>query len=270
MKIALCLSGQPRYLEEGFYFIQKYLLSKYKIDVFIHTWWDEDDINKNFKFTNIKRNGTYDPESLKKIEEFYSPKKMMVEPQIIFESFEEVNYGGLHPISVPSSFYSLMKSNDLKKEYEKNNKFKYDVVIRCRFDIVINNFGLDLEKLNLDKIYVGGEIHYGGQQNVPNDQFAISSSENMDYYSSVFEMISKYYKEGFRTFVGEQLLKHHLITIGLKEVYFCNNNELLTNAWWQFSMNDCNSWNRTDNREIEDVNLFKRNLSFIHDSNSDT
>ena len=40
MKIALCISGQPRAYEKGYDDIKKYYLDKYNIDVFIHTWKD--------------------------------------------------------------------------------------------------------------------------------------------------------------------------------------------------------------------------------------
>ena len=46
MKIALCLSGQPRYLDEGFYYLYENILKKYSVDVFIHTWWDNEMKNK--------------------------------------------------------------------------------------------------------------------------------------------------------------------------------------------------------------------------------
>ena len=39
MKIALCLSGQPRFLEEGYSQLYNHLLSRYSIDCFVHTWW---------------------------------------------------------------------------------------------------------------------------------------------------------------------------------------------------------------------------------------
>ena len=35
MKVALCISGQPRYLDEGYAQINKNILQKYSPDVFI-------------------------------------------------------------------------------------------------------------------------------------------------------------------------------------------------------------------------------------------
>jgi len=249
MRIAVCISGQPRYLEEGYYFLNKYL-SEYNIDFFIHTWWDQSYIGNEFIFTNTKRDGLYDKHTLDKIKKYYNPKGLIVEPQKVFETSNEVEYGGLHPVSVYSMFYSINSSNNLKKKFEKENNFKYDLVIRTRFDIVINNFNLNLKELDLNYYYLGGEIHRGGQINVPNDQFCISSSDNMDYYSSLYNNLENYINEGHRIFVGEQLLKYHLINKGNKKVYFTDKNELLTNGWWQFSTNGCGCWRDCNAQEI--------------------
>ena len=249
MKIAICISGQPRYLEEGFYFINKYF-HNYNVDYFIHTWWDEEYIENEFLYTNIKREGKYDKDTINKINKYYKPKSFLFEKQKLFETSNEVNYRGLYPLSVYSMFYSIKCSNELKRKYEKENNFTYDLVIRTRFDIVINNLNLNLLDLDLDYFYLGGEIHRGGQINVPNDQFCISSSSNMDYYSSLYDNLEKYIKEGHNIFVGEQLLKYHLINKGDKKVHFSSKYELLTNGWWQFSINDCNCWENNNPQKI--------------------
>ena len=261
MRIAICISGQPRYLEEGYFFINKYL-SNYDVDFFIHTWWDESYVGNDFLFTNIERDSRYDKDTINKITKYYKPKGLIIEKQKKFEISNDVDYGGLHPLSTYSMFYSIKCSNGLKKKYEYENDFKYDLVIRTRFDIVINHFNLNLKDLDSDYFYLGGEIHRGGQINVPNDQFCISSSKNMDYYSDLYDNLENYIKEGHRVIVGEQLLKYHLITKGNKKVYFTDRNELLTNAWWQFSKNDCNCWNNSNAQEtITECINFKNKLN---------
>jgi hypothetical protein len=44
----------------------------------------------------------------------------------------------------------------------------------------------------------------------PNDQFAISSSFNMNIYSKIFSNLEKYKQSGWTGFIGERILKHHL------------------------------------------------------------
>jgi hypothetical protein len=201
MRIAVCLSGQPRFLDAGYQQIFEKIISKYNdVDFFIHTWWNDE---LNAKGAN--RNYTFKPDTLKLIMDYYKPRLILNEPQMNFNIYNDVDYETINPISPYSMFYSIKASNDLKNFYEKKNNFKYDVVIRCRFDILINRFDINLSDIDLSYIYtdtVGNGF--------PNDQLAISNSENMDYYCSLYDKINDYYNEGFRNFVGERLLRHHL------------------------------------------------------------
>jgi len=201
MRIAVCLSGQPRFLDNGYKQIFEKIISKYNdVDFFIHTWWN-DELNA----TGANRKYTFKSDTLKLIMDYYKPRLILNEPQMDFNIYNDVDYETINPISPYSMFYSIKVSNELKSFYEKKNNFKYDVVIRCRFDILINRFDINLSDIDLSYIYtdtVGNGF--------PNDQLAISSSENMDYYSSLYDKINDYYNEGFRNFVGERLLRHHL------------------------------------------------------------
>lgn len=221
-KIALCLSGQPRYVSIGYEYIKKHLLDKYDVDVFVHTWFDVENVNKQFEFSPhlmYNRTGKLEENVIETITNLYHPKKIEVSQSIKFETFD-VDYGLCLPNSVHSMFYSIYKSNSLKKQYESVNDFKYDVVIRCRFDVIIDNFLL--EDINDDEYYVSGEIHRSGQFNVPNDQFCLSSSENMDLYSDLYNSLLKYKESGFKLFVGEHLLKHHIVEANNKKFNFCD------------------------------------------------
>lgn len=221
-KIALCISGQPRYLEDGYQNIKSELLDKYDIDVFVHTWFDENDIGKEFTISPaLKYNRTckLERDTIKKILTLYKPKLIKHESNKQFNILD-ADYGLCIPNSVHSMLYSIKESNTLKCRYENDNEFLYDVVIRCRFDITIENF--NFVDLDLSKYYVSGEIHRSGQTNVPNDQFCLSSSKNMDLYSNLFDSLEEYKNSGFNLFVGEQLLKHHLLDVNKKEFDFCS------------------------------------------------
>ena len=47
-------------------------------------------------------------------------------------------------------YYSIYQSNNLKKQYEINYGFKYDIVIRCRFDLFFEH----LKLLTDDSLYL--------------------------------------------------------------------------------------------------------------------
>lgn len=205
MKIALCLSGQPRMLERGYDQLYKQLISSHNVDVFVHTWFSPTMVDTSYQ----GRRGTYPctKHTLQKIMELYSPVIMMHEPQKIFNTPVDGIYESCFPNSVYSLFYSLMMSNKLKSFHEKANNFIYDIVIRSRFDIIFAKpFMLDLQKINLTKI----NVCIAGHPDIPNDQFALGDSQNMDQYSEVYTNIEKYYNAGFKHFVGEHLLGHHL------------------------------------------------------------
>ena len=45
MKVALCLSGQPRVIEGGYQKLKSALLDYNDVDVFVHTWFDPDNLS---------------------------------------------------------------------------------------------------------------------------------------------------------------------------------------------------------------------------------
>jgi hypothetical protein len=205
MKIALCLSGQPRYLDEGYKQIYENILSKYSVDTFIHTWWDSAITNQKMIGSDHNRTYFWKEDTIQLIKEYYSPIEFLYEPQIEFETYSDVNYELLTPMNVHSMFYSIQESNELKIKYEQENNFVYDAVVRCRFDILFNKFDIKLIDLDLNLINC-----YMLNDEFPNDQFAISSSFNMNIYSKIFSNLEKYKQSGWTGFIGERLLKHHL------------------------------------------------------------
>ena len=91
MKVALCISGQPRYLEEGYAQINKSILQRYSPDVFVHTWWDNSMSNKKMELPSTLSYGrTYywRENTIDLIKKFYNPVVFLYEPQIIFNPFK--------------------------------------------------------------------------------------------------------------------------------------------------------------------------------------
>ena len=107
-----------------------------------------------------------------------------------------------------SMCYSIMESNRLKKEFEAENNFVYDCVIRLRFDM---NFQahLDLSKADLNRVYAMRHTHEGCGYSY-HDTFGFSNSKNMDYYSSLFNKVDDYFKVGIE-FCPEIMLGWHLL-----------------------------------------------------------
>lgn len=191
MKIALCISGYPRSIKESYKSHFKHLLSKHKIDTFIHVW---------------------DSDEIEQIKNLYTPLLINVEPQIIFPKLKYSQRSlprFLDPKldNVYSMFYSVKQANLLKQTYENLHNFKYDIVIRSRFDLIFNS-KLDILNQNLNNIFTLGQCPYGDQG--CNDNFALSNSLNMDIYSNVFDNIDYIMNNTNCLYSPEHILKAYL------------------------------------------------------------
>ncbi len=132
MKIAICLSGQPRSIE----FASKSALHHFQnseyhtYDFFCHSWdyntWKLQDISYTEpEFVDHKWLQT----QLDKFNPIYSEIQSR-------EDFLAVDKGRI--ISYGSLFYSMMKANHLKRKHEIENNFRYDCVFKIRFDSVFD------------------------------------------------------------------------------------------------------------------------------------
>lgn len=159
MKIAVCLSGQPRTIEYAMPSILNFFSGEHQYDFFCHAWnyntykrlknnpkigeqpvtWSDDEPVDVVHLTNI----------LMKL----SPKKYMIQ--------------GVDVLDIPrfgwdSLFYSMMCANYLKKEYEVENNFRYDFVVKTRYD----------------SIYP------------PNDKFKLTPPANKNNYLDIYHLVA--------------------------------------------------------------------------------
>jgi len=198
MKIALCISGYIRTFRTTINNLKTNFLSVYpETDIFVHTWTQVD-------YWNIEN--VY----LHTIDGICRTKKCIIECPKEFDVQKIIHDRNPDPLRnvghVLSMFYKIKQCNELKKQYEIENNFKYDCVIRFRPDIqLLSNFTIDED--NLDKLNVP---KYGDFSGI-NDQFAYSTSENMDLYCSLFDKINQYLEKDESLFFNpEVLLKYHI------------------------------------------------------------
>ncbi len=180
MKVALCLSGQPRCYKECYEFVKAFVIDEYggdDVDVFCHFWWDKEgdsafestspwsaeSLTEN-KFTpldDIERGliELYNPIDIKydnpedirkkhypngvellkkhiaKVYEYkhdHESKKRWIKYPRTFKKYAKDN--------LKQIFESQYKVQQMKKKYENDNNFKYDIVIRTRYDIAFTPF----------------------------------------------------------------------------------------------------------------------------------
>lgn len=209
MKIALCLSGQTRFVEQCYNeILYPYVLKDNNIDIFIHTWdIDESQINKQFINGGGHSLGPIITENqIQKTLNLYNPVSYKVEPQIQFDSnkFPERTLPGIKSDYLYSMFYSIYQSNKLKSEYEKKNNFKYDWVIRSRFDVKLNS-RINFEEF--DNNVINNPSGCFDSENGYTDCFAFSNSKNMNIYSNVYNHIDDCMNDPTLQLCGEYILK---------------------------------------------------------------
>jgi len=130
--VAVCLSGQPRTWRSAKENLRKYfdrktnvaysVKERVHVDYFIHTW----DVNSyRDKSQPRSENENFSNTDEQDIRDEFLPTEMEYEKFI--EDWHLPTWSGL--------FYSFMKSVYLKRQYELENDFVYDLVIKTRFDV---------------------------------------------------------------------------------------------------------------------------------------
>jgi hypothetical protein len=197
MRIAVCLSGQPRFLKECFPKLVQNLIIPNNADVFYHTWWDENVVNTAFDSSQVRQDGkvgsfTSDiPDLLEKLD----AKSFIIEPPKNFQETDSFNTSpNAKQSSLCSAFYSQWQCGKLKAQYEADHSFKYDIVVRARFDLYYSKI-IKLDELTIleDNIILESTKQDKRQTFIPglgdytmDDTFAVSNSDNMDKYFSLY------------------------------------------------------------------------------------
>lgn len=146
------------------------LITPNKADVFIHTW---------------------DHGGAEHIVDDFSPKSIIIEPQIdfILEANKISNdssvFGYHQRHHILSRWYSNKKVLELKKEFEEKNNFEYDLVMVTRFDCKYEG-KWNLSELNPNNFYCTGGWGANYNNELP-DLWFISNSKNMDIFSKMYD-----------------------------------------------------------------------------------
>ena len=216
-KYALCLSGDPRYIQTCLDSIKRNIIDINDVDVFGHFWIRTKDTPSYITLKNCTTNNYIDYmadhclEYIDKIKDTIQFKNILCEEHPEFDikfiptDVQDINDITRHNIFVQSQYYSVYKANKLKKEYEESNGFKYDLVIRLRCDIFIDNQIL-LDDYNPDKLY-DTIIPSSNEDDVyMYDQMCIGSSENIDVFSNYyFSMKETYDNNGYNGICAQEL-----------------------------------------------------------------
>lgn len=191
MRVALCLSGGLRNFKDTFYSFDEMLLKKYSVDTFFYGVENKEGAEQN----------TTD------LVDLFRPKKYVINDKDFYKGIPCY-------YSIPTSYYSfynVLKCNELKKAFERENNFIYDIVIRSRTDYFWFR-PITAEELDLasHSILTPKEWSFKGVNSFAlSDIFAFSTSTLMDKYSETFKYIDEYCQD--ITFHPESIMGYHLM-----------------------------------------------------------
>lgn len=222
MKIALCLSGQPRFFAEGYKFFYDNLLKNYDVDIFYHTWFNKEDTGKPYTGEAQQYGiGNIEANTDNLLVELYKPKKCIIETPYSPNSMNRDIKNEREKIML-SMFYSIKQANELKKQYEQENNFKYDCVIRGRFDSALME-EIRIEEYDLKDVNFLDILHV--ETEVVCDYFWFTNSENMDLSCTIYDDLETYIDiDNVKTY-GENLTtyncKKHNLNIKKQKIGMC-------------------------------------------------
>ena len=221
MKIALCFSGQPRAVKQGYEYYKRNLFDRddITVTVFAHIWrgWGPNTF-KEFQVIEA-----YDPASIL----IESVQEMMPDPSVIAARYPRV------PPSVPGwsvkdpayttycMLYSIFQAGELKTNYEFNHGMQFDWVIRSRTDYALNG-KIPFDQLKKDTLYIPN-CRMTKARDFGNDQFAFGSSSIMDRYHQAFFDLEPIYDDTGCRMIGEEIMsenwkKHGMVGENLQYV----------------------------------------------------
>jgi len=222
MKVALCISGQPRKALETYPYIYENIIKPNNADVFIHMHYDNEQLY--CEKSHIDNGNCYfEKDTDKKVIESYHPIRFLIEkprnfqkpnihvPEKRLSNYMKMNSHKnfteeeckIHMIKqLTSMYYSIYKCNELKELYANENGFVYDYVIRLRFDF------LPLEPLycnNLNPNYIN-YLEIGQRDHLISDWINVGSNLIMNVYSSLY--LNMEYLNTFQYYKKEERLEN--------------------------------------------------------------
>jgi hypothetical protein len=212
LKVAICLRGYLRTVIENKKTFEYFFESDFEVDFFYHTWktevgaipytgdsYDYKGTLMHDMLSNIKGHEVM-YSKIKKFKQVYKPKLGIIESISSVEGapqwwsddptannwYSDLNF---HP-----QFVSTSKVDKLRRDYEKDNNFKYDLVINTRTDIAFDfkqKEEIQNNLVNLTKTKNGLAVlnlHDPSEDNILDDVFYAGNSDNMSTFLDYFDI----------------------------------------------------------------------------------
>lgn len=206
------------------------LLNYTRIDYFFYLW-------KTSPIELADRRWNLVSDRWRDVDESWAKEKIKSNINLPNHYVVQVEFGNQDILSVPSTNHKAretnlhnvwhmhqawIKVNLLRRQYQEQENFTYDLVINGRLDITINPIDLKaiynqlMEKSN--SIMTILEPLYGYGPNKINDNFTIGLESAMDTYMQIGHSTIKYNDKDRILFHPETLLAHHLKSNKIKDI----------------------------------------------------
>ena len=210
MKLAIIMSGMLRNFEHTFFATKKFLLEDDffdKKDIFFYGYADNLELDDSIKkFKNL-----YKPKDFK-IEKWNEKIKYSIEKKTASNKWPKFHTAS-SVTNIMSSWRCRYLANQLKIEFEKINKFKYDLVYQLRtdlfcFDFINHKLAIKASKENNSVFVPKDWDHKDADQIAIGDIMAFGSSNAMNNYFSLYHNAKKYWDRGIKGH-PETILGYH-------------------------------------------------------------
>ncbi len=252
LKIAVCMSGYLRTYQKTAESFCKNVLEPLNADLFIYTpsksgvSWEV--VKDKFHQVVSNEDRKSDEVTFETLCKYYPQERIKkhkiweYDESIFNEEWlkDKLTWDDRDPRRVASFYYHIEKCNELKKQYEEENGFKYDIVIRLRGDLAfIETFNLQgvVEDAQLSNTvyynafnhvspsgrrYIDASfmvpfyniekgIHLPSGEHYFNDFITVGNSHNMDLACSVYSNMKKYIMEDKLGTNPEMLFLYHIM-----------------------------------------------------------
>ena len=234
-KIAICISGQLRTFEACLPSMKKYLIDPLGGDVFVSTW-------RQVGSSHKEEGKIEDVISSEAIQATCNARAVHIED--FCSSYRDLLCGirrpehlaEVEPIASPSAlpnFYMIYCSNELKRAAELEDGQLYDLVIRIRPDLLLEQDLSWISKIRCRNKEIWHCDYAIKKEYQVSDKLAFGNSEAMDIYSSLFLHIKAYWDLPIENLgwelmpVGERLMRRYCRDCGLRTKDFSTSCRIL-------------------------------------------
>jgi hypothetical protein len=248
LRVALCLSGFLRTFQETAPAIKKHIVDRYNADIFI---FSPEEQNPSPSFCHSRLSDLYGADRIKAC--VLRPYEEDRFDEIVKKHDLKPEFHNRDVRRTLSAFYQIQQSNHLKSQYEQDQGFRYDVVIKTRHDLgVYSPLVLEGEDFDEKTVYFpefteftkreGKRVHrlipvfpyrnltlgeyISASEVFFNDYINISSSQSADIMANAYDHLPSYIVRGVlsnpETLMAYHLCHAHGLAIEMRDFITCN------------------------------------------------